>query len=105
MLLNVRQGQFFYVVGWVPGMHWADKVADMEVDNVVNKVADMVADKVVDSEVYKEADMVVICVGHTASRSQAGPKGAQLEVGAQRAPRPLVNTYFLWLIDKNFKSL
>ena len=74
----------------------------MEVDNVVNKVADMVADKVVDSEVYKEADMVVICVGHTASasegrerQSQAGLKGAQLEVGAQRAPRPLVNTYFL----------
>ena len=37
------------------------------------------------------------CVGHTAwapegreGRSQAGPKGRQLEVGARRAPRPLV---------------
>ena len=37
------------------------------------------------------------CVGHTAwapegreGRSQAGPKGRKLEVGARRAPRPLV---------------
>ena len=40
------------------------------------------------------------CVGHTAwapegreGRSQAGPKGHQLEVGARRAPKLLVYTY------------
>ena len=41
------------------------------------------------------------CVGHTAwapdgreGRSQAGPKGCQQEVGAQRAPRLLVLQYY-----------
>ena len=43
------------------------------------------------------------CVGHPAwapegreGRSQAGPKGHQLEVGARRAPKVLECIYFIW---------
>ena len=41
------------------------------------------------------------CVGHTAWAHEGpeGPKGLQLEVGAQRAPRLLVLIYFLYIIS------